>query len=724
MAESLPSSVDGLVSAAAARRPDGVALRAHYGDVTFAELDSSVSAAATALVRLLGTEPDVIALASPLHPDFAVAFHGAIRAGKTVAPLNPLLTEHELEHLLVTSKARLVFVTDVLFERVRRIAHRLPLLAEAILIGPGPAAQAGAVRTLDDLVAAYDISRTEPVPPARTACVLFTSGTTGPPKGCRLSQANLVVNAAQTAVAHLVDETSVVLNHLPKYHLMHLNSAVHAAATQVLCQEWDVVKAVELANTAGATHYYSIPMRLTKLAGHPRLPELRLTTVRAIASGGSALAPAAASTLADHFGIPVFQGYGLAETSPLTHSATPLDPAVGTVGRPVADTECRIVDPGTGEPVAAGAEGEIQVRGPQVMLGYSEHDSGVDDEGWFATGDIGRLDDDGRLVVVDRIKDVFKCDNYLVSPSEVERVLSECPGVRDCAVVDYPDEFSGAYAAAFVVLQDGAAVDDLEAHLAMRVPYYQRVRHFEVVGAIPRTTNGKLSRRALRAELISRRTMAEKTAEDLDNLVTAVARFTTRDDPAAFEAFFLEHVEYMRARDGFGAHQAVRLADDPRVYLNFGWWTSKDTFLAVTTSEEFRSHQTVMRGLLEKAEVVLCKNVRRVNAGEAAGERAQFDVPLMQVCTFTTGDPLAFEAAFDRYAKVIADTYGFGYADLNRSFQEPGTYYGLAYWWDPAAFDKAAGTPEFAALAAAAAVRTETVVHVAWNRALGAEGDD
>jgi long-chain acyl-CoA synthetase len=211
-------------------------------------------------------------------------------------------------------------------------------------------------------------------------------------------------------------------------------------------------------------------------------------------------------------------------------------------------------------------------------------------------------------------------------------------------------------------------------------------------------------------------------SKDLSGLVAAVARFTTKGDPQQFEDFFLRHVEYMRAQEGFGSHQAVRLADDPSVYLNFGWWLSREAFLAVVGSEEFREHQSIMRSMLERGEVALCKNLYRVNATEEAGERGEFDTPLMTVTTYTvTGSAEEFEAAFLRYAKHVRGRRGFGYADLNRSMQNPETYYGIGYWWDPAAYDEVAAGPEFAALQQQATVVVERVTHVAWNRALGTQ---
>ncbi|GIJ60417.1 class I adenylate-forming enzyme family protein [Virgisporangium aurantiacum] len=512
--------LDALLSEAAARYGDRVAIRAWYGEITFAELDAAASACAKAVRALLGPPPDepgepaAVAVAAPLHPDFAVAFYGTLRAGYLAAPVNPLHSAAELVHLFGTAGVRLAFVTAELNARLDEVRDRLPALREAVLLGPGPVGGANDIRTLDDLVAAYELTSSEDGPPAdpdAPACVLFTSGTTGPAKGVLLSRRNLTVNAAQVAAAHRLDPSAVVLNHLPKYHLMHLNSAVYAGATQVLPATPDPVAAVELAATSGATHYYTIPMRLARLAADPRLATVAAPALRLILSGGSALAPPVARRLADHFGVPTVQGYGLAETSPLTHSDGPDAPRVGSVGPPVTDTDCRVVSVDTGSPVGTGERGEIQVRGPQVMLGYLDpaQPTGIDADGWLSTGDVGYQDEDGYLFLVDRLKDTFKCDNYLVSPSEVERVVAAHPWVAECVVVDLPDELSGAVPAAFVVLRPdadpAAAVAELTTFVDGQVPYYQRLRHVELVDALPRSAAGKIQRRDLRTRLAAAR---------------------------------------------------------------------------------------------------------------------------------------------------------------------------------------------------------------------------
>jgi long-chain acyl-CoA synthetase len=204
--------------------------------------------------------------------------------------------------------------------------------------------------------------------------------------------------------------------------------------------------------------------------------------------------------------VPVVQGYGLAETSPSMHLGDLDRPKLGSCGRVVAGAQSRIVDVSTGAVAPPGSRGEIQVRGPQLMSGgYLGRAlaQDVDAGGWFATGDIGYVDDEGYLFVVDRIKDTFKCDNWLVSPTEIERVLLRHPGVADCVVFDRPDEFRGAVAYALVVPSDPAvSAADLVAHANAGVAYYEQLTGVGLVESIPRSPTGKVERRKLRDEFL------------------------------------------------------------------------------------------------------------------------------------------------------------------------------------------------------------------------------
>lgn len=493
--------VDGLVRMAAERDPSGLAVRCGRSVVSFAELDERVGRYAAALRRLVGRDA-VVGVAAVLSPAFAALFAAVPRSGNVVAIVNPMLRGPGLRHVAAAAGMAAAVVQDEQAAILLAARADLPRLRVVVVLsgtapsGAVPLAALGDAGSLGPSDAASDTP----------ACVQFTSGTTGPPKAVWLSHRSLAVNAAQTAAAHGLDGGCVTINHLPLYHLMHLNSALHAGATQVLCPSQEPAAAPRLASQVAATHLYSLPARLARLAAEPdTVPRLAGGRLRGIFSGGSALSPADARVLADRTGVPVVQGYGLAEMSPLTHCDDVADPVPGSVGRPVAGTACRIVDPRTRTDVAPGERGEILLRGPQLMLGYGgPGGDGIGPDGWFATGDLGRADPDGRLYLVDRIKDTFKCDNEIVSPSELERVLATHPAVADCVVVDRPDRFSGAVAVAGVVLRAGYTPADLEpirAAVNDDLPYFQRIRHLAAVPAVPRSPAGKTDRRAARLAL-------------------------------------------------------------------------------------------------------------------------------------------------------------------------------------------------------------------------------
>lgn len=492
--------VDDLVRRAAEVAPDRVALAAANTRITFRELDDQADRAAAGVRRALGETGTVVALAGELDPLFAIGFYGICRSGDTVAIVNPLLREEMLANLLRMCGAVMAIVPPVPHARLMRVLDRLPDLRHVVLMRSG--AGDGRTRTFGDLLAHEPGGGARPArpDPDAVACIQFTSGTTGAPKGVRLSHRNLTVNAAQIAHGHQLDGDSVLFNYLPTFHLMHLNAGVGVAARHVLYAGDDAVAAVGAAARSGATHLYSLPVRLARLAVDARLPSAAVPSLRAILSGGSALSASLAGTLSAHFGVPVVQGFGLAETSPATHLGELDRPKPGSSGVLVPGARCRIVDLETGEVVAIGEKGEIQVDGPQLMLGYLGRDlrEDVDRDGWFATGDVGYLDRDGHLFVVDRIKDVFKCDNWLVSPSQIEAVLLRHPDVRDCVVLERPDPFRGAVARGLVVAERaGVDVELLRAFVNDQVPYYEQLAAIDLVASIPRSPTGKVSRRDL-----------------------------------------------------------------------------------------------------------------------------------------------------------------------------------------------------------------------------------
>ncbi|MFF9778202.1 class I adenylate-forming enzyme family protein [Streptomyces sp. NPDC013978] len=511
--------LDGLLRRAAARGPHTTALTAGPHTVTYGRLDARADRIARCLARFTGGPNAVIGVANTLDTVFPAAYYGASRSGATVALINPLLNEDALHHVCATAGIEIAVVPRSTAEQLTKLRERLPLLQTVLVTDADDGVAPGDTVPLHVALDGVPDDPYEPgqqgLDPGAVACLQFTTGTTGRSKGVRLTHRNLVANATQTALAHRLDAASVTLNHLPLFHVMHLNSAVCAGAAQILCRDPDPVASLAVAAREGATHYYGLPARLHRLADDPRLdagPEgvpagPRLT---AVLSGGTALAPAAARRLQGVLGVPVVQGYGLAELSPLSHTQRPGEaPVHGAVGRALPGTECRIVELTSREPVPVRATGEVQVRGPQVMAGYLGDDepSRIDADGWFSTGDIGYLDEDGRLYLVDRLGDVFKHDNELVSPTALERVLEDDPRVAECVVVGRPDPVHGATAWAGVVLRDpppgpyDAVLASVAERANQRLAVFERIHTVEALDAVPRTPTGKPAREALRRRL-------------------------------------------------------------------------------------------------------------------------------------------------------------------------------------------------------------------------------
>ncbi|MDG9723659.1 MULTISPECIES: AMP-binding protein [unclassified Streptomyces] len=608
-------TVDGLLRSAAVRDPEGLAVRTEHGAWTFGELDALADRIAAFVRRETGRRPGArVGVASVLDPVFAAAYHGVARGGATVVLINPLIGDDGLRHVTAAAGVELALVPSATAARLARLRGALPALETVVVTDPaddGVPAGCLPLGTVLDGPAEPALGRPGGADPDAVACVQFTTGTTGLPKGVLLTHRNLVANARQTALAHGLGPGSVTVNHLPLYHVMHLNSALDAGACQVLCQDPDPVTSLAVAAGTGATHYYGLPARLHRLAADERLPRTAPaarggTRLTAVLSGGSALLPEAARTLGDLLGVPVVQGYGMAELSPLTHCQRPGSPhRPGTVGTPVPGTECRLVDLATRRPVEPGSLGEVQVTGPQLMAGYLGEQAGshLGPDGWFSTGDIGSVDDDGALRLVDRVDDIFKYDNEIVSPGRVERVLARDPRVADCVVAGLRDPEHGRAAWAGVVLREepGARAADDEvlrrvvARANEQLAPFEHIRAAEVLSAVPRTPTGKPARGRVRQTLAERAAFRSRPALrpfDLlqeQTMVTFVNKLTVHGDLDTFLAVKHKLTAYMAAQPGYVSHQVMRHAWHSNVYLELAVWEDADAHQKAVRSDEFQS---------------------------------------------------------------------------------------------------------------------------------------
>ncbi|MFC6599207.1 long-chain-fatty-acid--CoA ligase [Kitasatospora paranensis] len=477
----------------AERRPDRPAVVLDGATTSYAELDRA-SARAAALLRASGVRPgDRVGLLLPNVPAFPVLYYAVLRAGAVVVPMNPLLKEREVAYHLDDSGSCLLFAPLGAEEALRgAVAAEVPCIAVPD-------------RGLDDLLAGH-----HPEPeliardPADTAVILYTSGTTGRPKGAELTHDNLIRNTEITRTTLLgLTEDDVVLGALPLFHafgqVVGLNCAVAAGACLTLLPRFDPARALEIIERDRVTAFLGVPTMYGTMLLTGRDPG-GTASLRVCVSGGAALPVEVLHAFEEAFGCTVLEGYGLSETSPVAcfnHPDRPRRP--GTIGTPVLGVELRVLDP-DGAEVADGRTGEIAVRGHNVMKGYWRNPTATAEaipDGWFRTGDLGVRDPDGYFRIVDRKKDLIIRGGFNVYPREIEEVLHEHPAVAEAAVIGVPHPTHGEEVAAVVALRPGAdsSPDELRAFVRARVAAYKYPRLVRIVDALPKGATGKILKR-------------------------------------------------------------------------------------------------------------------------------------------------------------------------------------------------------------------------------------
>ncbi len=444
---------------------------------------------------------DRVGIFSPNHVDYAAVFYGALLAGATVTTLNPLYREREIEHQLDDAGAVALFVFSPMAAPVEAARRNLPHLRHVWPIDGLPDL-VGGVREEYRPVA---INAREDV-----AVLPYSSGTTGLPKGVMLTHYNIACNVKQSLVARELGPDMVGLCVLPFFHIygmtVLLGAGLALGATGIVMMRFDVEQMLHLAGKYGMTNLFLAPPAILAMANVVDPSRFDTSSVRVIHSGAAPLPPEVAERARSIYGCLVSQGYGMTETSPTTNT-NPLDRIkLETVGPPVSDTFEKIVSLDSGEELPAGEVGELVVRGPQVMKGYwnrpEETRACLSEDGWLLTGDIGWLDEDTYLHILERKKEMIKYKGYQVAPAELEAILYEHPAVLDAAVIPKPHLESGEIPKAFIVLKHGyeANPEELMAFVAEKVAPYKKIREVEFVSEIPKTASGK----ALRRELIER----------------------------------------------------------------------------------------------------------------------------------------------------------------------------------------------------------------------------
>ncbi len=471
--------------------------------LTYGALPGLVRRAARGLSNRGFGKGDVFALYCPNVPEYAVAFHGVASRGGINTTINPLYTPEELRRQLNDAGAKLLLTAPPFLESVRE-GIRDTGVEEVFVLGEGEDATPFEALLADD----GDPPEVE-IDPATDLVVLpYSSGTTGLQKGVMLSHRNLVANIEQT-LAGLggLHESDVIMGVLPFFHIygmvVVMSLTLRMGSTVVSMPRFDLPQFLGLVQEHRATGAYLVPPIVLALAKHPVVDDYDLSSLRWIMSGAAPLGKDVAAAASDRLGCLVVQGYGLTETSPVSHVSS-LEAGggkPGSVGPPAPNTECRIVDVSSGEDVDPGRNGEIWIRGPQVMQGYlNEPDATkacLDDEGWFRSGDIGYADEDGHFHIVDRLKELIKYKGNQVAPAELEALLLTHPKIADVAVVPKADDEAGEIPKAFVVLREELSEEAIMEFVAGRVAPHKKVRAVEFVDRIPKSPSGKILRRVL-----------------------------------------------------------------------------------------------------------------------------------------------------------------------------------------------------------------------------------
>ncbi len=489
----------------AAEAPDRVALAWQDQTITYGQLDDRVDAAAAGLQQLGVAPGDRVAILLGNVPAFIEAYFGALRAGATVVPLTLGLAADEVAHALTDSGARILVVAAVAADELVDVALELDV---AVVVAGAEEAPAGATRWRDLLASGHALDPVERHDDDLGA-IVYTSGTTGRPKGAMLTRGNLTANQDQSLAGRFrVTADDVVLLVLPLSHIYALNvglgACVRVGAAMVLQERFDPTTSLDAMERRGVTIVLGAPPMYVAWNQTPGVEARDLSTLRLCVSGAAPLPVHVIDRFRELTGLTIEEGYGLTEAGPsVTSNSMAPEPRPGTVGMPLPDIELRLVS-GDGGDVDQGDPGEVWVRGPNVFAGYWNDPAATAAtlvDGWLRTGDIGVVDDDGYLRLVDREDDVIIVSGFNVYPREVERVLGRHEAVTACAVVGVPHPYTGEAVRAFVVASGEVTEEELTTYCQSMLARYKCPETVSLVDALPHTASGKLRRASLRDPL-------------------------------------------------------------------------------------------------------------------------------------------------------------------------------------------------------------------------------
>lgn len=470
--------------------------------LTYRQLKDAVGRVAAGLAERGFRKGDVLALFSPNLPEYAVAFHGVATLGGIVTTINPMYTPEEVSYQLGDARAKYLLTVPQLMDKAVEASHGSNV-EEVFVFGEAPGATSFSVLLQSEAVAPEtEINSREDI-----VALPYSSGTTGVAKGVMLTHYNMVANLYQLEEHDRTSERDTLLAVLPFFHIYGMNVIMNLGlfngATIVTMMRFELEQFLKTMQTHKVTRAHLVPPIILALAKQPVVDDYDLSNLEIIMSGAAPLGGNLSSACTERLNCVIKQGYGLTETSPVTHmcSEIPAEIKSGSIGQCIPSTECRVVDLETGAELGHGQEGEIWIRGPQVMKGYLNRPEAtaqtVDAEGWLHTGDIGYADEERHFFIVDRAKELIKYKGFQVAPAELEAILLSHPAIADAAVIPFPDEEAGEVPKAFIVLRGEANEQEIKEYVAERVAPYKKIRQMEFIEQIPKSPSGKILRRVL-----------------------------------------------------------------------------------------------------------------------------------------------------------------------------------------------------------------------------------
>jgi long-chain acyl-CoA synthetase len=489
--------------------------------VTYLELDAAVSKLASGLEKIGLKKGDHIAMLLGNSPYFVVGLYGALRLGATVIPINPVYTADEMTYIMNNGDVKAVIALDVLTPLLQNIEPLLPSVKH-IIICETPQQQENTqyemrpsffekIKSFTGLLSSGEATFGPPaIEEDETAVILYTSGTTGKPKGAMLTHKNLYSNAKDIADFLNINEQDRVIAVLPMFHVFCLSVALNASlmngGTVIIMPRFSPSAVFETIREHNATIFAGVPTMYNFLLQYPEGKQEDVETLRLCISGGASMPVAILEAFEQKFNVMISEGYGLSEASPVTcFNPTDRPRKPGSIGMSIVNVENKVVDE-FGEEVPVGQVGELIVSGPNIMKGYykmPEETAHTIKDGWLYTGDLARMDEDGYFYIVDRKKDMIIVGGYNVYPREVEEVLYSHPSIVEAAVIGVPDTNLGEAVKCFVVIKNSSQTEeDLISYCREHLAKYKVPNEIEFLKELPKNTTGKILRRALKQQLL------------------------------------------------------------------------------------------------------------------------------------------------------------------------------------------------------------------------------